>query len=168
MSELPSVLYVDDEELSHVLFKAVFGDYYEVHTALSAREAIEILQRESIHVLVTDQCMPEMTGAELLAAIDDEFPALGRVMLTAYSDIDAVIQAINTGRIDRYVTKPWEEASLKGVIDRALAIHDQRRLRQRRIEELEQRLAAERRLRLEFQKYVPQAVLDDLLDGGQD
>ena len=163
MSQRSNILYVDDEELSHMLFEAVFGDYYDVHTAISARQGIEILRREPIHVLITDQCMPGMTGVELLEAIHDEFPELGRIMLTAYSDVDAITQAINTGRIDRYVTKPWEEQHLRAVIDQTLAAHDRRVRHQRRLAELERQLDEERRLRLALQEHVPQAVLDELL-----
>ncbi len=160
MSQRANVLYVDDEKLSHILFKAVFEDHYEVYNALSAREAIEILRNETIHVLITDQQMPEVTGAELLEAIHDEFPTIGRIMLSAYSDIDAIIQAINTGRIDRYVSKPWEEKPLRAIIDHAFAIYDRRVDRKRRVEELERQLTHERHLRRELEKHVSRNVLE--------
>ena len=162
MSKLPAILYVDDEKLSHLIFRAVFEDDYEIHTALSAREGLEILRREPIQLLITDQCMPDMTGAELLAAIRDEFPAIGRVMLSAYSDIDAVIQAINAGRVDRYVSKPWEGDELKAVIDRVLEESDRRMRHERMIEELRQEAAREKALRRKFQQYVPAEVLAEL------
>ncbi|MEM7350637.1 MAG: response regulator [Acidobacteriota bacterium] len=168
MSQPANILYVDDEDLSHILFKAVFEDHYNVFTAISAQDGIEILRRESIDVLITDQSMPEMTGAELLEAIHDEFPTIGRVMLTAYSDIDAIIQAINSGRIDRYVTKPWEEQSLRAVIDQALALHHQRIERQQQIDSLQQEIARERQLRQALQEHVPQEVLDELLSSESD
>ncbi len=163
MSKL-SILYVDDEELSHILFKAVFGDDFDVHRALSAREGLEVLRRETIHLLVTDQCMPEMTGAELLVEIRDEFPDISRVMLTAYSDLDAIVQAVNVGRLDHYATKPWDADELRQVIDRALDKYQRRVYRRRQIEELRQEAAKERRLRQAFQRYVPASVLDELLD----
>ena len=163
MSEPANILYVDDEELSHILFKAVFGDDYTVHRALSAREALDVLRREPIHLLVTDQCMPEMTGAELLAEIRDEFPDIGRVMLTAYSDIDAIVQAVNAGRLDRYVTKPWDADELRQIIDQALERYDRRIDRHRQVEELRREAAREKRLREAFQAYVPAQVLEELL-----
>ncbi len=166
MSQPANILYVDDEELSHILFGAVFGDDYTVHRALSAREALDILRRETIHLLVTDQCMPEMTGAELLVAIRDEFPDLGRVMLTAYSDIDAIVQAVNAGRLDRYVTKPWDADELLEVIVQTLERCDRRLRRIRQIEELRQEAAREKRLRQAFQQYVPAPVLEELLGSG--
>lgn len=163
MSEPANILYVDDEELSHILFKAVFGDDFAVHRALSAREALDILRREPIHLLVTDQCMPEMTGAELLVEIRDEFPDIGRVMLTAYSDLDAIVQAVNAGRLDRYVTKPWDAGELREVIDQTLERYDRRIRRQQEIEELRREVAREKRLRRAFQEYVPESVLEELL-----
>ncbi len=167
MNQHASILYVDDEELSHILFKAVFGDDFEVHRALSAREGLEVLRRETIHLLVTDQCMPEMTGSELLAEIRDEYPDLSRVMLTAYSDLDAIVQAVNTGRLDHYVTKPWDADELRQVIVGALEKHDRRVRRRRQVEKLRREAAEEKRLRQAFQPYVPASVLEELLaDGG--
>ncbi len=164
MSEPSSILYVDDEELSHILFKAVFGDDFTVHRAISAREALDILRREPIQLLVTDQCMPEMTGAELLVEICDEFPDIGRVMLTAYSDLDAVVQAVNAGRLDRYVTKPWDAEELREVIDHTLERHHRRIRRQQLVDELRREVEREKRLRQAFQEYVPESVLEELLE----
>ncbi len=166
MSKNATILYVDDEELSHILFRAVFCDVYEVHKALSAHEALEILRRERIELLVTDQCMPEMTGAELLVEIRDEFPDLGRVMLTAYSDIDAIVQAVNAGRLDRYVTKPWDADELRQVIDQTLEAHDRRRRCRRLIEELRQAVAREQGLREALLEHLPESALEELLEAG--
>ena len=166
MGTTAAILYVDDEELSHILFSAVFGDRYTVHKALSAREALDILRRESIHLLVTDQCMPEMTGAELLAEIRDEFPDIGRLMLTAYSDIDAIVEAVNVGRLDRYVTKPWDAEDLGLVIEQTLEESDRRKRHRRLIDELRQAAAQEPELRDALRRHVPEAALKDLLEIG--
>ncbi len=166
MSKPASILFIDDEELSHILFKAVFGDDFDVHKALSAREGLEVLRRETIHLLITDQCMPEMTGAELLAEIRDEFPDIGRMMLTAYSDLDAVVQAVNSGRLDHYVTKPWDADELREIIERALENYRQRIARRRQVAELQQEVAKERELRQAFQPYVPASVLEELIGKG--
>ncbi len=162
MSQPSSILYVDDEELSHILFKAVFGDDYDVHTAHSAREALEILRRQTIHLLITDQCMPEITGAELLAEIRHELPDIGRVMVTAYSDLEAVVQAINAGGLDRYVAKPWDAGDLKAVIEETLERYRERVRRRRQVDELRQEAARERRLREELEKHVPASVLAEI------
>ncbi len=163
MSKLPAILYVDDEKLSHLIFRAVFEDDYEIHTALSAHEGLEILRREPIQLLITDQCMPEMTGAELLKAIRTELPEIGRVMLSAYSDIDAVIAAVNEGGVDRYVAKPWEAEELKVVIDQVLADTDRRQQQKQLIEELKQQAERERALRRKLQQHVPEEILTELL-----
>jgi response regulator RpfG family c-di-GMP phosphodiesterase len=167
MNTPATILYVDDEEPHRILFQAVFEDGYEIHTAGSAAEAIGILRRQPIHLLITDQRMPGMTGVELLAAIRDEFPDLGRMIVTAYLDIDAIVKAINAGRIDHYVSKPWDEKELRAAIDRVL--HDcRRRMSQRRlVEELSREAERERRLRRAFQEYVPEAVRDELLESDE-
>ncbi len=163
MNDLPSILYVDDENLSHLIFKAVFEDDYQVHTAISAREGLETLRRESIDLLITDQCMPEMTGVELLQEIRDEYPDIGRVILSAYSDTDAIVEAINAGRVDHYVTKPWQADELKTVIDLVIADAQRRARRSRQVEELQTELARERRLRQELEQYVPDEILAKVL-----
>ncbi len=116
---LPKILYVDDEEHNLTVFEATFEDYYEVRTAESARQAFRILQNEAIQVLVADQRMPEMTGVQLLEAVIDEYPEVIRLILTGYADMDAVVKAINSGRVYHYATKPWKEQELKIILDRA-------------------------------------------------
>ncbi len=163
MSTPPSILYVDDENLSHLIFKAVFEDDYQVHTAISAREGLETLRQQSIDLLITDQCMPEMTGVELLQNIRDEHPYIGRVILSAYSDTDAIIEAINVGRVDHYVTKPWQADELKAVIEDVLADVEQRTRRNREVDTLQAELAREQRLRKELQQHVPADVVAEIL-----
>ncbi len=164
MKNPPSILYVDDEVPLLTLFEAVFEDDFEIHTARSASDGLEILRQESIQLLITDQRMPEMTGVELLEAIGDEFPDMGRMILTAYLDVDAIIRAINGGRIDRYVNKPWEEDELRAAIESVLEIYEKRASRHRRIAQLETELTREQQLRQAFQQYVPADVLSDLLE----
>ncbi|MEM7582440.1 MAG: response regulator [Acidobacteriota bacterium] len=158
-----AILYVDDENLSHLIFKAVFEDDYEVHTAISAREGLEILRRQPIDLLITDQCMPEMTGVELLQEIRDELPDIGRVILSAYSETDAIIEAINVGRVDHYVTKPWQAEDLKAVIDQVLEDVQHRARRRRRIDELQTELARERHWRETLQRHVTDEVAAEIL-----
>ena len=164
MKNPPSILYVDDEVPLLTLFEAVFEDDFEIHTAPSAYEALEILRSERIQLLITDQRMPEMTGVELLEAIGNEFPDMGRMILTAYLDVDAIIRAINGGRLDHYVNKPWEEDELRAAIDQVLETYRRRASRHQRTAQLESELARERQLREAFQKYVPDDVLKELLE----
>ncbi len=161
---MPTILYVDDEEHNLTVFEATFEDYYDVRTAESARQAFRILQNEPIHVLVTDQRMPEMTGVQLLEAVIDEYPEIVRLILTGYADMDAVVKAINSGRVYHYATKPWRERELKIVLDRAVANYRLRQRNRRLMAELSNKAAREERIRKAFQQYVPATVVEELLD----
>ncbi len=160
----PPILYVDDEEHNLTVFEAAFEDYYTIHTALSARQALDILRLEEVHLVIADQRMPEMTGVQLLEALIDECPDVVRIILTGFVDIDAVIKAINAGRVYRYVTKPWDEIEFKVIIDRALESYELRWRQRRLLENLRWQADRETELRRTFQKYVPAAMVDELLD----
>lgn len=107
------VLYVDDEEHNLVSFKASFRRSFKIWTAISADEAREILDKEEIHIIITDQRMPDETGVEFLVSILDKHPEPIRMLLTGYSDIEAVIDSINKGQVYRYITKPWNDKQLE-------------------------------------------------------
>jgi signal transduction histidine kinase len=121
-----NVLYVDDELHNLNSFKAAFRRHYNVFTALGAKEGIEILNQNPIHLIITDQRMPEMTGVEFLEKAIGLYPETIRMILTGFSDVEDIIRAINTGRIYRYITKPWQEQELKMTIDLALESLDLR------------------------------------------
>lgn len=118
-----SILFVDDEEQNLVTFKATFRRDYTIYTANSALEGLEVMRKHNINLVITDQRMPEMTGVEFLEAILPEYPDTIRILLTGYSDIDAVIDAINTGRVFRYITKPWDERELRMTIENARQLY---------------------------------------------
>ena len=162
-----TILYVDDEVHNLTVFEVAFQDDYDVRIAGSAREAMEILRDHEVHLVVADQRMPEMTGVQFLEIVVEEYPDIVRMILTGYTDIDAIIQAINAGRVYQYATKPWEEEQLKVVIDRALESWDLRRRNEGLLEELRRRSSREAELREAFQRYVPSQVVDDLLDHGK-
>jgi len=115
-----NVLYVDDEEINLRIFKSGFRRSYNVFTALSGQEAIELMRKENIHLIVTDQKMPEMSGTELLEQTVDEFPNLMRIILTGFADIEAIIKAINKCGVYKYVTKPYDKGEMKLTMDKAL------------------------------------------------
>jgi phosphoserine phosphatase RsbU/P len=117
---MPQILYVDDEEDNLVVFNSAFRRDYEVHLASSGKEGLEIMKKTSIQLIITDQRMPEMTGIQFLEKIIPDYPDCIRIILTGFSDIEAIIQAINTGRVYRYITKPWNKEELKINIDKAL------------------------------------------------
>lgn len=118
-----NVLYVDDEVENLHAFKAVFRREFNVFTAASAKEGKKIIQESQIEVLLTDQRMPDTTGVEFLASIIEEFPDCMRILVTGYSDLNAVIAAINLGQVYRYVPKPWNNEDLKILIHQAYEVY---------------------------------------------
>ena len=114
-----SVLYVDDEENNLFSFKAVFRVKYQVFTAISGDEALKILGEKPIEIIITDQRMPNMTGVEFLEKVIEKFPDPMRILLTGYADMNAVVDAVNKGKIFHYLSKPWNEEELDMTINRA-------------------------------------------------
>ncbi|QSE98830.1 hybrid sensor histidine kinase/response regulator [Fulvivirga lutea] len=114
------ILYVDDEEKNLDSFKIIFRKEYDVLVAKSAQEGLDMLKEHDIRLVITDQRMPNMTGVELLEQIANMYPEITRIILTGYSDMEAIISAINKGRVFRYITKPWDRKELKETIDYAL------------------------------------------------
>ncbi|MDX1904975.1 MAG: response regulator [Thermonemataceae bacterium] len=115
-----NVLYLDDEDANLRIFKINFKRYYNVFTALTIQEALSVLAHNDIHLLISDQKMPEMTGTEFLKKILPLYPNTIRIILTGFSDIQDIIQAVNESKIHQYITKPYENGELKNVIDKAL------------------------------------------------
>ncbi len=126
-SEKIKVLYVDDEINNLISFKANFRNHYEVHTAESAEEGKKILKTSEIHVLITDQKMPVTSGVQFLESIIKVFPFPVRILLTGYTDIETVIEAVNKGQIYRYIMKPFDVKELKVIIESAYDIYQFRR-----------------------------------------
>ena len=114
-----NVLYVDDEENNLNSFRAAFRRNYNIFTALSGEEGMKILTENDIHIVVTDQRMPKMTGVQFLQHIPSNQDNI-RIILTGFSDMESVIEAINTGKVYRYITKPWDKDELKITIDNAI------------------------------------------------
>ncbi len=121
-----NILYVDDELNNLVSFKAVFRIKYNVITAISGEEAVQVLRKNNINIIITDQRMPQMTGVEFLESILDEFPDAMRILLTGYADMNAVIDAVNKGKIFHYLSKPWNEEELDLTINRAFEVYKQK------------------------------------------
>jgi two-component system response regulator PhcR len=113
------VLYIDDEENNLQAFKASFRRQYEIYTAISAAEGLKILQNVSVQVIIADQKMPNTTGVEFFKSITETFPDPMRILLTGYTDIEALADAINHGDIYRYITKPWNDLELHNSIKNA-------------------------------------------------
>lgn len=114
-----NVLYVDDEENNLLAFKATFRLKYHVFIALSASEAMQILDTKSIQIIITDQRMPQMTGVEFLEKVIEKHLDPMRILLTGYADMNAVIDAVNKGKIFHYLSKPWNVEEIETTIERA-------------------------------------------------
>jgi two-component system NtrC family sensor kinase len=138
----PYILYVDDELSNLVVFEAAFKGQLPVMTASSGSQALELMREHEVAVLLTDQRMPGMSGVELIARARSEHPDTVRMMMTAYSDLDAAVEAINLGQVHLYLRKPWEPVELKALLTQAR----DRYLAQRRVLELEQRLVSTERV----------------------
>jgi two-component system, sensor histidine kinase and response regulator len=122
--EKDAVLYVDDEEQNLTVFHSAFRRIYTVYTALSAAEGLKILQEQKIKVIVSDQRMPEMTGLEFLRITASNYPRAKRIILTGFTDVNVVIDAINEGSVYKYLVKPWDFDFLKTTLSDAVAIYN--------------------------------------------
>jgi len=116
------VLYVDDEVHNLTSFKASFRRNFTIFTATSADEAKEVLKKNKIDVLITDQRMPGTVGTELLAHTVETYPDIMRILLTGFADIDALKDAVNRGQIYKYLQKPWDDQEVINSITRAFQI----------------------------------------------
>ncbi|GAB4125410.1 MAG: hypothetical protein OHK0045_05810 [Raineya sp.] len=118
--EKAKILYIDDEESNLRIFKINFKRHYTVFTTTSIQEAYNILKENEINLIITDQKMPEMTGTEFLKSILHLHPEAIRIVLTGFSDIQDIIQAVNECKIYQYVTKPYDNGEMQTIIDKAL------------------------------------------------
>ncbi|HZG26092.1 MAG TPA: response regulator [Chitinophagaceae bacterium] len=126
-----NILYVDDEENNLVSFKAAFRLKYNVMIAVSGDEALKILDKKPVEIIVTDQRMPNMTGIEFLEKVLETHPEPIRILLTGYSDMNAVIDAVNKGKIYHYLSKPWIEEEINMTIKRAYEMYqDKKQIRE--------------------------------------
>jgi two-component system response regulator HupR/HoxA len=141
------VLVVDDEPASVSLLRITLGMDYTVHVATDGDAALRILgERPEIAVAIIDQRMPGMTGTELIQRTIEPYPNLVRIILTGYTDIESLIQAINAGRVYRYLTKPWNRDELLATVRQGMEVHRLATDNVRLQRELE---AANARLRIE-------------------
>jgi DNA-binding NtrC family response regulator len=118
------VLYVDDEEINLVNFRETLCDEFEIFTAGSGKEALALLEREGeMALVVSDQRMPGMSGIELLTEIRAMCPDTIRMIISAYTEIHELIEAINKAEVYRYFVKPWKEDQLRLTIGNAVGTY---------------------------------------------
>lgn len=120
------ILYVDDEVNNLTAFKATFRREFDISIAESAMEGLDFLGQNEVNIIITDQRMPNMTGIEFLEEVLRINPEPIRMLLTGYSDINAVIDAINKGQVYRYISKPWNEKEFRITIHNAYEVFDLR------------------------------------------
>ena len=122
MQDKINVLFVDDERHILTALRALFRSQYEVFTANSGPEALDIVRREHIHVIVSDQRMPKMLGSQLLAQVKEISPHTMRLLLTGYSDMGSIMKSINEGEVFRFITKPWDNDDIQDIVRNAVQI----------------------------------------------
>ncbi len=131
------ILYVDDEAKNLTAFKASFRRSYDIITAISAKEAADLLLNHSFHIIIADQRMPMVTGVEFFQSIRKTYPNAIRILLTGYTDVKEIVDAINKGEIFRFITKPWNEFEMHNAIRNAFEIYHTRLELQKKMDELE-------------------------------
>src|SRR5579863_3406686 len=112
----PYVLYVDDEFANRVVFEQSLKSEFAIKTAADGVEALTLLDQLEVAVIVTDMRMPTMSGEELLKIAMERYPRTLRVVVTAYSDIEPILRAINEGLVARYMIKPWQREELVQIL----------------------------------------------------
>ncbi|MDB4962341.1 MAG: two component, sigma54 specific, transcriptional regulator, Fis family [Myxococcales bacterium] len=121
------ILVVDDEQDNLDAFRFNFRKTFDILTASSGPEALQILEEKEVAVIVTDQRMPKMTGVELLREVKSRQPEAVGIILTAFTDVDVLVEAINLGQVYRYITKPWDAKEVRGVLQYAIERYDLQR-----------------------------------------
>lgn len=158
-----TILYVDDEEHNLTSFTACFRREYKILTALSGEAGIEIMHRHNVDLIITDQRMPKMTGIQFLERILPEYPDTVRMILTGFSDVEAIIGAINSGRVLRYISKPWDETDLRTAIENARRLLELSKSNKGLLLALQKKVAEQERTLKLFMKYVPEEVVEKAL-----
>ncbi|NJR19908.1 MAG: response regulator [Calothrix sp. CSU_2_0] len=130
----PKILVVDDEPDNLDLLYRTFYRDYKVLRATSGPAALDLLADEGdVSVIISDQRMPMMSGTEFLSLTATQYPDIIRIILTGYTDVEDLVEAINAGKVFKYVTKPWEAEELKAVVRQALDTHNVLKARTREL-----------------------------------
>jgi YesN/AraC family two-component response regulator len=122
MKDKAKILYVDDEEINLRLFKVSFRRDYDIYTALSGFEALNLIEQVSFKIVITDQSMPGMTGVELLKKIFEIYPEMppDRLIISGYMEDNEIREAFEKYKLSKFIAKPWKYNELKMTIDNIL------------------------------------------------
>ncbi len=166
-----NVLVVDDEQDSLDLLQRTLRKECIVFAAKSGETALRLLKDNNISMIIADQKMPEMTGTELFQHTLKVCPDVTRIILTGYSDVEDLIDAINTGHVYRYITKPWKPEELKITVRQVLDGLDLQNENEGLLQELQDQVSKlansiekEVRIRKVFERYVPEKVVSEVLE----
>lgn len=119
ISPRPRVLYLDDDQSNLDSFKANFREQFEVYLADNPVEAYNLIEKHQIEIVVTDHNMPSMTGVEFLESISNDFPQVQRILLTGYTELIPVVEAVNKGKVFRIITKPFNMKEIRAMVSEA-------------------------------------------------
>ena len=121
MNIKPSILYVDDEPDNLIAFRSLFRRFFKVMTAKGGAEALKIMAENQVQLLLSDQRMPKMSGLELCDIVMQKYPQAKRIIITGYSEMGPIEEAIKTGKVAKCIRKPWDVDELKSEINNALS-----------------------------------------------
>lgn len=133
----PNVVFVDDDAGNRQAFQASFRTSMNVFTASTLEEVLALLESRTVHVVIADQRMPGTRGSELLALVKERFPNVRRMLVTAYADLEAIIEAVNNGGVSKYFSKPWIQEQIVSAVDQAFEEHEADKQREERMKRLE-------------------------------
>lgn len=120
-----TVLYVDDEKPIIESVKRLFRkEKFKLLTASSGEQGLDILKNNKVHLVISDQRMPQMSGTEFLTRVKDNYPDTMRILLTGYTEINSIQEAINKGNIYKFLLKPWKGEDLKAEVSKTLEQYD--------------------------------------------
>lgn len=117
------ILYIDDEEINLRLFRNTFRREYDIYTARSATEGLNVLKITPIDLVITDQRMPGITGVEFLSMVQERYPHIppGRLIISGYSDYEDIELAYEKYQLFKFFSKPWDQKELRDVINKAIS-----------------------------------------------
>lgn len=152
-----TLLLVDDEEnITSALTRLLRRDGYRILRANSGKQGLEVLTQNEVGVIISDQRMPEMTGTEFLSQVRERYPDTVRIVLSGYTDLNSVTDAINRGAIYKFLTKPWEDELLRAHVEEAFHRYEMKRENLRLAEELKSANGALAALNAELGQRVEQ------------
>ena len=169
-TDKPTILLVDDEEsILNSLRRLLRGQPYEVLLATSGEQALDIMAKQPVDLVMSDARMPNMDGATLLAHIHQRHPDTLRILLTGYADLTMIVKAINDGQIDRYISKPWHDEELLLTLRQSLAYQRSERERLHLVQETWEQNEELRLLNATLEKHVASRTAElqqtaDMLD----